>query len=568
MSENQDNLDATREHERRDSTASYKRNFPSAFSQIDAQHMAVVEEFAECKTYHDGEMLFRAGDTEFKFCVIKSGRVEIIDRSSGTPRTLLVHEPGSFTGDLANLSGRSSNVDAVALGETEVYEICQPNLQHIISERPALSELILNTFIVRSCALKEKGDFTGLRVIGSQYSQDTFRIRDFLSKNNVLFTWLDVEADDQVKGLLQQFAVRPEDTPVVSYADDWLLRNPTNSELASKIGIKRTLDARKVYDFVIVGGGPAGLAAAVYGASEGLNTVLLERIAPGGQAGTSSKIENYLGFPTGLSGAELAARATVQAQKFGAELSTPAQVTKLCFDGRFPMVELDDGEAITAKALLIASGAEYRKLNVPGRERFDGAGVYYAATSMEAKICGGEQVIVVGGGNSAGQAAIFLSGTVRRVFLMIRGDNLPQTMSHYLLQRIEDTSNIEVLTYTEIAEMRGDGHLESVEIANRQSGEKRELPVAAVFSFIGAVPRTGWLPEEIETDENGFVCTGTAVANSPQWNAPRQPFFLETSRAGVFAAGDVRAGSVKRVASAVGEGSMTVQFVHEYLKEI
>ena len=557
------------QHEERErSTADYKRKYPTAFPHLDEKQQAIIEEFAECKTYSDGEHLMRAGDTEFKFHVIKSGRVQVLDRSSGTARTILVHEAGEFTGDLANLAGRASNVDAIALGETEVYEICKPNLQHIIGERPNLSELILQTFIARSRALNEREDFTGLRVIGSQYSQDTFRIRDFLSKNHVLFTWLDVETDTQVGALLQQFQIRPEETPVVSYADDWMLRNPTNNELAHKIGLKSVLSVGTLYDLAIVGGGPAGLAAAVYGASEGLNTILLERIAPGGQAATSSRIENYLGFPTGLSGAELAGRATLQAQKFGAQLSTPAQVNKLCFEGKFPVLELEDGSTITAKALLIASGAEYRKLPVPGRERFDGAGVYYAATPMEAKICGGEQVMVVGGGNSAGQAAIFLAENARQVFLLIRRDNLPQTMSHYLLQRIEETSNIEVLTHSEITQMHGDTHLERVEVMNRQTQETREINVSGVFSFIGAVPRTDWLPDEIETDENGFVCTGLQVADSAQWSSQREPFLLETSRAGVFAAGDVRAASVKRVASAVGEGSMTVAFVHQYLKEI
>ena len=554
------------ERERR--SAEYRRQHPTALPRLDEKQLGVIAEFAQCKTYHNGQHLLRAGDTAFKFHVIKTGRVEIVDRSSGAARTVLVHEPSEFTGDLANLAGRASNVDAIALGDVDVYEICKPNLQQIISERPNLSELILQTFIARSGALVGREDFTGLRVIGSQYSRDTFRIRDFLSKNSVLYTWINVETDALVGALLEQFQIRPEETPVVSYADDWMLRNPTNSELAQTIGLKSVISADTLYDLAIVGAGPAGLAAAVYGASEGLNTIILERIAPGGQAGASTKIENYLGFPTGLSGAELAGRATLQAQKFGAQLSTPAQVTKLRFEGKFPVLELEGGETITAKALLIASGAEYRKLPVAGRERFDGAGVYYAATPMEAKMCGGEQVAVVGGGNSAGQAAIFLAENVRQVFLLIRGDNLQQTMSHYLLQRIEETGNIEVLTHTEITHMYGTTGLENVELSNNRSGEKRDLSVAAVFSFIGAKPCSDWLPDEIETDKYGFVCTGPQVANSAQWNSRRQPFLLETSRAGVFAAGDVRSASVKRVASAVGEGSMTVQFVHEYLKEI
>lgn len=554
------------ERERRNEE--YKRNYPTAFPRLDDQQLAILEEFAQRKTYGNGEYLLRAGGTEFKFHVIKKGRVEIVDRSSGTAHTVLVHEPREFTGDLANLAGRASNVDAVALDEVEVYEISRANFQQIISERPNLSDLILQTFISRSGALVGREGFTGLRVIGSQYSRDTFRIRDFLSKNSVLFTWINVETDVQVGELLEQFQIRPEETPVVSYADDWMLRNPTNSDLAKKIGLKSVSNYDTLYDLAIVGGGPAGLAAAVYASSEGLNTIVLERIAPGGQAAGSAKIENYLGFPTGLSGAELAERATLQAQKFGALLSTPAQVTKLHFKGKFPVLELKGSEKITAKALLIASGANYRKLPMSGRERFDGTGVYYAATPMEAKMCTGGQVAVVGGGNSAGQAAIFLSEHVRQVFLLIRADNLPETMSHYLLQRIEETQNIEVLTHTEISSMRGTTHLENVELINNISKEKRNLPVVAVFSFIGAKPCTNWLPEEIETDTYGFVLTGPEVARGSQWKLQRQPFWLETSRPGVFAAGDVRATSVKRVASAVGEGSMAIQFVHEYLKEV
>lgn len=555
-------------NEREQRNAEYKRKHPTAFPRLDEKQLAILEQFARRKSYRKGEYLLHAGDTEFKFHIIKTGRIEIIDRSSGTPHTVLIHEPGEFTGDLANLAGRASNVDAVALEDVDVYEISRSNLRQIINERPNLSDLILQTFIARSEALVGREGFTGLRVIGSQYSQDTFRIRDFLSKNSVLYTWVNVETDDQIGALLEQFQIGPEETPVVSYADDWMLRNPTNSELAKKIGLKIITNTDTLYDLAIVGAGPAGLAAAVYSASEGLNTIVMERMAPGGQAAGSAKIENYLGFPTGLSGAELAERATLQAQKFGAHLSTPAQVMKLHFKGKFPVLELKGGEKISAKSLIIASGADYRRLPVAGRERFDSTGVYYAATPMEARMCAGGQVAIVGGGNSAGQAAIFLSGQVRQVYLVIRRDNLPQTMSHYLLQRIEETPNIKVLTHTEISAMHGDTHLERIELVNNQSGETRELPVAAVFSFIGATPCTGWLPDEIETDKYGFVRTGLEVANSAQWNLSRQPFLLETSRAGVFAAGDVRAASVKRVASAVGEGSMAVQFVHEYLKEV
>lgn len=545
----------------------FKNEFPQAFPILTKKQIADIAEFAKEKIYEDGDVLFRAGETDFMFHVVKSGAIEIIDRSSGAPQTLLTHEAGEFTGDLANLTGRSSNVDAIARGRTVVYEICEPDLRQIIAERPNLSDLILQTFITRARALHQNDKFTGLRVIGSRFSPDTFRIRDFLSKNHVLYTFFDLNEDREVAALLESFNVREEDTPVVGYGSDWLLKNPSTEELATHIGVKRELDTGGVFDLVIVGAGPAGLAAAVYGASEGLKTVVIEQMAAGGQAGTSSKIENYLGFPTGVSGAELAARATLQAEKFGAILSLPSQVESLGFENDFSIITLINGAAIKAKAVLVASGAHYRRLDVPNREKFDGAGVYYAATPMEAQTCGGDQVAVVGGGNSAGQAAIFLSENARKVLLLIRGRDLGKGMSDYLVQRIYQTANIELLTETEIARMDGDGRLEEITLQNHTTGETRRERVAGVFSFIGAVPRTEWLPAEIETDAKGFIKTGPRVG-SEKWTRRRSPFYLETSRPGVFAAGDVRCDSVKRVASAVGEGSMSIAFVHEYLREI
>lgn len=542
-----------------------KEKYPNAFPKFDDEQLKQFAKVAECHTYRDGDVLFAAGDREFKFHVIKSGEIVIVDRSSGEPREMLVHEAGEFTGDLANLTGSPANADAIARGKTEVYEVCAEELRHIIGEQPTLSDTILQTFIARWLALQDS-NFTGLRVIGSRFSGDTFRIRDFLSKNRVVFTWLDLENDPQVDVLLKQFNIKPEETPIVVYGGDWVLRNPSNVELAERIGILRPIEDT-LYDLAIIGGGPAGLAAAVYGASEGLKTIVLDKIATGGQAGTSSRIENYLGFPTGVSGAELAGRATLQAEKFGASLSTPSNVGKLELDGGYPSLHLDGGKQLQAKAILIASGADYRKLNVENRERFDGAGVYYAATQLEAQFCAGEQVIVVGGGNSAGQAAVFLSGNVRKVYVLIRGDDLGKNMSRYLSQRIEATENIELLCETEVTGLSGKDYLESAEVTNNKTGEKREIKTPAVFSFIGAIPRTDWLPPEIETDEKGFIKTGNDINISSFWKLKRQPFLLETSFAGVFAAGDVRSDSVKRVASAVGEGSMTVQFVHEYLKK-
>jgi thioredoxin reductase (NADPH) len=540
-----------------------------AFPTLDDSQLAQLERCtaAASKTYRDGQTLFTVGQQDIKFFVIKSGAVEILDLSGGEPKTLTVHHPGQFTGDVSHLTGARSVVTAVARGDCEVFEISSVTLRQVLDDCPNLSDIILRAFIARRQLLRESKDFTGLRVIGSRYSLDTFRVRDFLSKNRVLFTWMDLEADPQVALLLKQFGVSEADTPVVACGRMVLLRNPSNAQLADTIGIRRPLE-QAVYDLAIVGGGPAGLAAAVYGASEGLRTLVLERLAPGGQAGSSMRIENYLGFPTGVTGSELADRAVIQANKFGARLSVPAPVIGLTFDKAYPVLNLDGGDMVTTKCLLIATGAEYRRLDVEGCAQYEGRGVYYAATPNEAKMCRGASVVVVGGGNSAGQAAVFLAGQARRVLLLIRGDDLSKNMSSYLARRIEATSNIELCCNTTIRRLVGDGHLDAIEAMNGKTGQGRTVETPAVFSFIGAVPRTDWLPKEIETDTKGFVRTGAALAECPSWTARRQPFLLETSRPGVFAAGDVRAGSVKRVASAVGEGAMAVQFVHEYLKEM
>jgi thioredoxin reductase (NADPH) len=540
-----------------------------AFPRLDEDQIAKLGRCAAAapKTYRDGEVLIRAGQQDMKFFVIKSGTVEILDVSGSEPRRLVLHQPGGFTGDVSHLTGGRAVVTAVARGDCEVLEIATDNLRRVLDDCPDLSDIILQAFIARRQLLHASKDFTGLRVIGSRYSPDTFRVRDFLAKNRVLFTWTDVEADPHVDRLLKQFGVSEADTPVVACGRMLLLRNPSNRELADAIGIRRPLE-QAVYDLAIVGGGPAGLAAAVYGASEGLRTVVLERLAPGGQAGSSMRIENYLGFPTGLTGSELAGRAVLQANKFGARITVPTPVKGLTFDQAYPVLQLDGGETVTAKCLLIATGAEYRRLDVDSCSQYEGRGVYYAATPNEVQQCRGADVVVVGGGNSAGQAAVFLAGLARQVLLVIRGDDLYKSMSSYLAHRIEVTPNIELCCQTTIRRMTGDGHLGAVEMVDGATGQGRTVETPAVFSFIGAVPRTDWLPGEIETDAKGFVRTGAALAQSPHWTAGRQPFLLETSRPGVFAAGDVRAGSVKRVASAVGEGAMAVQFVHEYLKEM
>jgi len=532
---------------------------------------AQLAELAKCpntklRHFQDGEFLFEAGERDYCFFIIKSGQVEIVDKTGDSPKTVVVHDPGEFTGEVAQLTGSPALVSAVARGECEVFEISPEALHQLLNRHLDLADVILQAFIARRQLLRESGEFVGLRVVGSRDSQDTFRVRDFLAKNRIPFTWIDLDSDPAVKQLLAQFQVSEKETPVVAWGTELLLRNPSNLQLAQALGLRRTL-AKTVYDLIVVGGGPAGLAAAVYGASEGLRVAVLERVAPGGQAGRSMRIENYLGFPAGISGSELAERAVVQANRFGACLPVGTQVNSVAFNDGQMVLAIDGDESVRTKCLLIATGADYRLLSAEGCAQFEGCGVYYAATPLEAQMCHGSEVVVVGGGNSAGQAAMFLASQVRKVYLILRGDNLHKSMSSYLADRVEPTPNIEVMLYTEVKRMYGEGHLHEVELFNNKTGERRRLKVPAVFSFIGASPRTEWLPPEIEKDERGFVRTGPSLGQSSQWNYRRQPFLLEASRPGVFAAGDVRSGSVKRVASAVGEGSMVVQFVHAVLAE-
>ncbi len=540
-----------------------------AFPKLDEAQMNALARCggATLKRYASGRKLIEVGERDYKFFVVRSGEIEVLDESGDAPKTLAVHGPGEFTGDVSHLTGGPSLVSAVARGNCEVYEVSSEGVREIINRFPDLGDVILQAFIARRQLLREPGHFTGLRVIGSRYSRGTHRVRDFLTRNRVPYTWLDLETDPQVKQLLKQFGLSEADTPVVAWGRKLLLRNPSDRELAEALGIRRPLE-NKVYDLVVVGAGPAGLAAAVYGASVGLKTLVLERAGPGGQASRSMRIENYLGFPTGITGRELAERAVVQAGKFGAQLPVPTPVVGLTFENAYPVLKIDDGEAVTAKCLLIATGADYRRLVAEGCEQFEGSGVYYAATTTEAPLCRGAEVIVVGGGNSAGQAAVFLADLARKVYLLVRGDDLHKDMSAYLVRRIEQTPNIEVLLNTQVKQMRGDNYLREVEIVNNKTGETRTLKTPALFCFIGAMPRADWLPQEIERDDKGYVRTGPAAAQSSRWTARRQPYLLETTHAGVFAAGDVRAGSAKRVASAVGEGAMAVMFVHQYLGEM
>ena len=540
-----------------------------AFPRLDEAQVARLARCAgaSVKRYRSGEALFRTGERNFNFYAVRSGQVEIRDESGDAPKVITVHGPGEFTGEVGQLTGTPAVVTAVACGDTEVYELTTESLRQALNQCPDVGDIIVQAFIARRHLLQQPGSFTGVRVIGSRHSKATFCIREFLAKNRVPYTWLDLESHPEVRRLLDQLGVSEAETPVVAWGHKLILRNPSERQLAEALGLRQLLD-QPTYDLVVVGAGPAGLAAAVYGASEGLTTVVLEREGPGGQASRSMRIENYLGFPTGVTGGELTERAVVQATRFGARLPAATPVTGLTFDSRYSVLHLDDGTTVTAKCLLIATGAEYRRLVAEGCERFEGCGVYYAATAVEAPVCQGADAAVVGGGNSAGQAAVYLSTIARKVYLVVRGDSLYKDMSAYLACRIERTENIEVRLRSVVKSMDGDEQLRTVVIENLETGERRAAEVAALFSFIGATPRTDWLPPEIDKDDKQFVQTGGAVARSPHWTVPRQPLLLETSHPGVFAAGDVRSGSIKRVASAVGEGATAIQLVHEYLKEL
>jgi thioredoxin reductase (NADPH) len=421
----------------------------------------------------------------------------------------------------------------------------------------------MRAFLARRALLIGLG--AGPRVIGSRFSRDTQRLRVFLARNRFPHGFLDLEEDAGAESLVNRLGLKPHETPVVIHGHE-MLRNPSNDELARALGLRRPSKSETVCDLLVVGAGPAGLAAAVYGASEGLETVAIDAIAAGGQAGTSTRIENYLGFPGGISGAELAERSILQAGKFGARLLVPAEASGFCFHEDHYRVQLADGENVDARTVVIATGARYRKLDVPRIDELTGLGVYYAATAMEAAMCEHSNVAIVGGGNSAGQAAMFLSRKVSRVTLMIRGTDLSRTMSRYLIDQIERTGNIEVRTSTQVDELLGDRGLEGVMLTNG-SGQRTRLDVKALFVFIGADPRTGWLTEEVMVDGKGFVLTGPELVGAAADLGSVQPLSLETSAPGVFAVGDVRSGSVKRVASAVGEGSMAVRLVHEHLAD-
>jgi thioredoxin reductase (NADPH) len=514
-----------------------------------------------------GEVLFREGDPSCDFFVVLAGKVAIVAGYGGDERVIRVHGPGRFLGELNLLTGETVFVTAVVREPGEVLVVPVERLRQLVTRDPVLGDLILRAYLLRRSLLIELG--TGFRIVGSRFVPDTRRLRELAARNRLPHQFIDLEQDKAAEALLHRLGVRPEETPVVIWRDH-VLRNPANAELAQMLGLRRpALDAR-TNDLIIVGAGPAGLAAAVYGASEGLATVVIEAVATGGQAGTSPRIENYLGFPAGISGAELAERAVIQTRKFGAQIIVPAQATALGeADGRYT-VRLDDGTSVTGLAVLIATGARYRRPAVARLEEFEGVSVFYAATAVEARACTGGPVVIVGGGNSAGQAALYLARHATRAYLLIRGGDLSQGMSRYLADQLQQDPNVEILHHTEVRELLADGELRGVVAEDNQTGQRRTLEARALFIFIGGDPQTRWLADQLALDDDGFILTGTVLAAAEGTAGPpgRAPFLLETSRPGIFAAGDVRSGSVKRVAAAAGEGSMAVRLVHEHLEDL
>src|SRR5215218_9178852 len=518
-----------------------------------------------------GQVLFRAGDPSNDFIVVLEGEVEMVDDFAGEARTIGVFRTGRFLGELPMLTGQGLYLSAVVRQGGRILAISRERLKEVITEEPNLTDIILKAFLARHSWGMRTG--LGLRIIGSRYSGDASRLREFAARNRLPHVWVELEEDPgAAEALLERVGAKPSEAPVAIWQGKDVLKNPTNPEFARAIGLRVEVPRERTYDLVVVGAGPAGLGAAVYGASEGLSTLALESTALGGQAGTSSRIENYLGFPAGLSGFELASRALVQADKFGTQTAVPQEAVSVNREGDYYRIRLSEAGEVVARSVIAASGARYRRLEVPGIERFEGVSVHYAATEAEAQPFEGEEIAVVGGGNSAGQAALFLAGRARRVYLLIRGHDLGKGMSSYLVDRVTDAENVELLANTEVRELVGEDRIEGVVVEDNRLGTRWTLGARALFVFIGAEANTGWLEGSVELDERGFVLTGGELSRSvlegDAWQElSREPYLLETGLPGVFAAGDVRSGSIKRVASAVGEGAMAVRLVHQYLAD-
>ncbi|MGH9092149.1 MAG: FAD-dependent oxidoreductase [Acidimicrobiales bacterium] len=536
-----------------------------AFPTLDDRDLAAVEELGTRRAVAPGEYLFREGDVTYDFFVVLTGEVAVVTGAGDDERLLTSHGPGRFLGELNLLTGMRVFVSARVLAAGEVLVVPREQLRQIIATRPGLGDTILAALIARRGILLT-GAAATTRVIGSRFSPGSLQVREFLARARIPHEWLDPDRDGEVEAVLRAFEVDPGELPVV-ITSGRVLRSPTPGSLAEYLGLTVQSLPGRCFDLVIVGGGPAGLAAAVYGASEGLRTLGVERMGLGGQAGTSSRIENYLGFPTGISGSELAQRAFAQAEKFGAHLTAPCEAVSLREDAGHLVLRLSDGTDVAGRAVIVASGARYRRLGVDRLEEFEGSGVFYAATEMEARQCAASPVMVVGGGNSAGQAAMFLAGSGCTVDVVVRGPDLGASMSRYLVERIEAHPEVTVHTGSQVTALDGERWLGSVSIEG-PAGERRQA-CSGLFSFIGAEPASGWLTGCAAVDDHGFVLTDVHLGADhldDRWQVQgRAPLPYETNHPGLFAVGDVRSGSTKRVAAAVGEGSACVGSVHRYL---
>lgn len=537
---------------------------------LTASQVARIAAHGHVRQVQRGEVLVEAGEPTARFFVVTAGQIEIVRSSGATEELVVVYGPGMFTGEINLLSGRRGFVQIQVIEAGEVIEVNREHLLALVQTDSELSDILMRAFILRRVELIAHG-FGDVVLVGSNHCAGTLRIKEFLTRNGHPYSFIDLDRDDGVQDLLDHFHVAVDDVPVLICRGEVVLRNPTNQQIADCLGFNDAIDQTHIRDLVIIGAGPSGLAAAVYGASEGLDVLVLESNAPGGQAGSSSKIENYLGFPTGVSGQELATRAYTQAQKFGAQLLIAKGAKQLTCDRTPYAIEIDNGPRVPARTIIIATGAEYRRLSLESLSQFEGAGVYYGATFVESQLCRGEEVIVVGGGNSAGQAAVFLAQSARRVHLLVRSDGLAETMSRYLIRRIEESPTIVLRPQTEIVALEGNGYLERVSWRDNQAGDIETHNISYVFVMAGAIPNTHWLDGCVALDAKGFIKTGPDLSPddlaAANWPLARTPHLLETSLPGVFAVGDVRGGSLKRVASAVGEGSIAVAFVHQVLHE-
>jgi thioredoxin reductase (NADPH) len=546
-----------------------------AFPTLTAAQTNRIRSAGRVRNVKVGEILFEPGDTNVPFFVLLSGSMEIVQPSLTGEQMIVNHGPGEFTGEITMISGLQCLVRGRVSEAGEFVELSGDGLRSLVARDAELSEILMRAFILRRLALISRG-LGNVILMGSRHSASTLRLREFLTRNAYPYTFIDLDTDATSQGLLDQFQIKVEEIPVVICGGHTVLRNPTTQALADCLGFNANVDPALIRDVVIVGAGPSGLAAAVYAASEGLDALVIETEAPGGQAGSSSKIENYLGFPTGVSGQELASRAITQALKFGAKITVGHSVVRLNCSRRPYHVVLDNGSSIATRAIIISTGAQYNKPGIANLEKFEGQGIYYGATYIESQLCGNEEVIVVGGGNSAGQAAVFLSQTARKVYMLVRSGNLSETMSRYLIQRIAENPLIELHYNTEVTALEGGSQLEQVTWRDSKTGETSTHNVGRLFIMAGASPRTNWLEHCLALDNKGFILTGrdletsdvpAAAASHSPWPLSRQPLMLETSLPCVFAVGDVRAGNVKRVASAVGEGAIAVHLVHRALAE-